>query len=119
MAAAKSTSKAKAKGKKRPPPKHAPVACKSLAEVRRNIDRLDRAIVPLLCERLHFVTQAAKFKPSVAGVIVPSRVEEIVDKVRAAAAALGANPDTLERVYRGLINAFTDDEQRRWRELHK
>ncbi len=119
MAAAKSTLKAKAKGKRRPLQKHAPAACGSLAEVRQNIDRLDREIVPLLCERLHFVTQAANFKPSVAGVVVPSRVEEIVDTVRAAATALGANADTIERVYRDLINAFTADEQRRWRELHK
>lgn len=117
MAATKSRSKPKRSGPKKP--KRGPVKCKSLAEVRLNIDRLDKRIVPLLCERLHYVTQAAKFKPSVAGVVVPSRVEEIIAKVRAAAAALSANPDTLERVYRDLIDAFTADEQRRWQELHK
>jgi len=95
------------------------ITCKSLAEIRANIDRLDAAIVPLLCERLHFVTQAANFKPSVAGVVVPSRVEEIIGKVRAIAAGLETSPDTIERVYRDLINAFTADEQRHWQELHK
>ena len=48
---------------------------------------LIHVIVPLLCERHHFVTEAAKFKPSVAGVVVPSRVEEIVAPVRDMAAA--------------------------------
>jgi len=93
--------------------------CKSLAEIRQNIDRLDAVIVPLLCQRLHFVTQAANFKPSVSGVVVPSRVEEIIGKVRAAAVTLGTNPHTIERVYRDLINAFTADEQRHWQELNK
>ncbi len=134
MASQKSkTKKAKAKAKSRKPARAVKtraakakssnkknwVTCKSLAEIRQNIDRLDAVIVPLLCQRLHFVTQAANFKPSVSGVVVPSRVEEIIGKVRAAAVTLGTNPDTIERVYRDLINAFTADEQRHWQELNK
>lgn len=129
--AAKSKSKAKlrAKAKAKPKAKRAvnkaarksdwrkPV--KSLADVRANIDRLDRVIVPLLCQRLYFVTQAANFKPSVAGVVVPARVEEIIGKVREMAERMGSRPDTLEQVYRSLIDAFTADEQRHWRDLHK
>ena len=95
------------------------VPCTSLAQVRENIDRLDRLITPLLCERHHFVTEAAKFKPSVEGVVVPSRVEEIIDNVRAMAAERGVNPDTVEAVYRALIDAFTRDEQARWRADHR
>jgi isochorismate pyruvate lyase len=94
------------------------IACSSLADIRQNIDRLDATIVPLLCERLHFVTQAANFKPSVAGVVVPSRVEEIIRAVRAMAEKLGTRPETIEKVYRELIDAFTADEQRHWGELH-
>ena len=126
---AKSKTKPKAKSKlkskpakrttKRAKQKDWRIACASLAEIRQNIDRLDNLIVPLLCQRLHFVTQAANFKPSVAGVVVPSRVEEIIARVRAAATALGTSPDTIERVYRSLIDAFTADEQRHWQALHK
>ncbi len=94
------------------------IACTSLGEIRQNIDRLDSAIVPLLCQRLHFVTQAANFKPSVAGVVVQSRVEEIVTRVRAMSKDMKSNPDTLERVYRALIDAFTADEQSHWTKLH-
>ena len=36
--------------------------CASLADVRAHIDRLDNMIAPLLCQRLFFVKQAAKFK---------------------------------------------------------
>lgn len=118
----KAKTKAKARSKAKPARRGAKASwrkpLKSLNDVRANIDRLDAKIVPLLCERLYFVTQAAQFKPSVAGVVVPARVEEIIFKVRAAAAALGTSPDTLERVYRAIIDAFTADEQRHWQELH-
>lgn len=126
--AAKSKAKAKKKSKaapraakKRKTAKKADwrAACKSLGDVRANIDRLDDLIAPLLCQRLYFVTQAANFKPSVAGVVVPSRVEEIIARVRAVAEKMGSNPDTLERVYRNLIDAFTADEQAHWRQLNR
>ncbi len=107
----RATKSAKASGWRKP--------VKNLSDVRANIDRLDAKIAPLLCERLYFVTQAAQFKPSVAGVVVPARVEEIVARVRAVAASLDTSPDTLERVYRAIIDAFTADEQRHWQELHK
>lgn len=91
----------------------------SLAEIRANIDRLDSVIVSLLCERHHYVTAAARFKPSVEGVVVPARVEEIIHRVRELAQANDVNPDTIEAVYRTLIDAFTRDEQARWRERNK
>ncbi len=94
------------------------IACASLAEVRSNIDRLDTAITRLLAERHHFVTEAAKFKPSVAGVVVQSRVDEIIARVRAMATELHVNPDAIEAVYRAIIDAFTKDEQARWRDMH-
>ncbi len=92
---------------------------KSLAAVRAAIDAMDRVIVPLLCERLYFVTQAAQFKPSVEGVVVEARVEEVVANARRLAEKSGGRADTIEAVYRVLIDAFTLDEQRRWRELHR
>jgi isochorismate pyruvate lyase len=120
--AAKSKRKAKKPAKTKPPRRAKSAGrkvVKNLADVRANIDSLDAKIVPLLCERLYFVTQAAQFKPSVAGVVVPARVEEIIAKVRAAASARDTSPDTLERVYRAIIDAFTADEQRHWKKLHK
>ena len=91
----------------------------SLADVRANIDRLDGLIVPLLCERHHFVTAAAQFKPSAEGVVVPARVEEIIRHVREIARANDVDPDTMEKVYRDMIETFTLDEQAHWRANHK
>lgn len=120
--------KAKAKTKiKKPPPRIAKkvvstswrFSCKSLGEIRAAIDSLDDVIVPLLCRRHFFVTQAAKFKPSVKGVVIQSRVEEVVDRARYLAEKAGVDPDTMEAVYRPLIDAYTADEQRNWRKLNR
>ena len=91
----------------------------SLKELRLAIDEIDSAIVPLLCTRLGLVRTAARFKPSHDGVIVHSRVEEIVERVRGLARTLGVNPDTLEAVCRTIIDQFTLEEQRNWRVLNE
>jgi isochorismate pyruvate lyase len=92
--------------------------CASLADVRGHIDRLDNIIAPLLCQRLFFVQQAAKFKPSKEGVVVPARVEEIVRSVRAVAEKYQMNPDVLEHIYRIIIDDFTAEEKKNWDKLH-
>jgi isochorismate pyruvate lyase len=95
------------------------VACHTLADIRSNIDRLDALIAPLLSQRLYYVKLAAKFKSSKENVIVPSRVEEIIQAVRGVAQAYGANPDVIERVYRTIIDEFTVEEQNNWDHVHK
>ena len=92
--------------------------CASLADVRQNIDRLDEIIAPLLCQRLFFVKQAAKFKPSKEAVVVPSRVEDIVRSVRLVAEKHAMNPDVLECIYRIIIDEFTAEEKKNWDTLY-
>lgn len=89
------------------PPGKPAADCRSLDDVRREIDRLDRAIVALLCERGHYVLAAARFKRSAAEVHAPARVEQVVANVRALAAAQGGLPDVVEAGYRALIAAYT------------
>lgn len=96
-----------------------PEQCKDLAEVRAAIDAYDDILLPLLAQRLKLVMSAARFKPSVKGVVKKDRVEEIVRRVRAAAKALGVSPDCFEDTYRHLIAAYTREEQRNWPKIHK
>jgi isochorismate pyruvate lyase len=94
-----------------------PEACATLAELRVEIDRLDRDIVRLLVERGGYVLAAARFKRSAAEVRAPARVEEVVANARSVAQAQGGTPeliDVVERVYRELIAAGTEAEQRHW-----
>lgn len=93
--------------------------CHSLDDVRSNIDRIDRAIVPLLAEREAYVRQAARFKPSAAAVVVPARVEQVVAKARALAAELGASPVATDKIYRCIIDAMTELEVAEHHQLNK
>ena len=80
--------------------------CSSLDEVRSNIDRIDDCIIKLIAERGTFVSQASRFKKNEEGVKDSSRVEKVIQKVRAKAEAYGANPDMVERIYREMIAGF-------------
>jgi len=77
--------------------------CKDMAEVRGEIDRLDRIIVPLLLERLHYIAEAGQIKPSRDAVRDNWRIEDVVDKARSTAESEGGNSDFIEAIYRELI----------------
>ena len=81
--------------------------CTTMAEVRDNIDELDRRIVALLAERGGYVAQAARIKGARDDIVDRPRIEDVIAKVRATAAEQGLGPDITERVYRSMIDAFT------------
>ena len=88
--------------------------CATLAEVRDNIDRIDRQIVALMAERGKYVAEAGRFKADPAAVSAPARVEAIITKVKAMAADDGLAPEVAERAYRAMIAAFEDYEREEW-----
>jgi len=88
--------------------------CASLAEVRDNIDRIDRQIVALMAEREKYVAEAGRFKADPAAVSAPARVEAIIAKVRAMAREDGLAESVAERSYRAMIAAFEDYEREEW-----
>jgi isochorismate pyruvate lyase len=92
--------------------------CQSLDEVRFQIDRLDAAIVTLLAERSGYVAQAAAFKRTVGDVVVPERIEAVIENVRAHAESHDADPDLLEAIYRPMIAAFIAFERKQWQKIH-
>ena len=93
--------------------------CQSLDEVRANIDRLDRLIVPLLAERETYVREAARFKATAEAVVVPARVEQVIARVTELARQSGASPVAVERIYRNIIDAMTELEVAEHHLLHK
>lgn len=54
--------------------------------------------------------QAARFKKSFQDVQAPSRVEQVIAKVRALSFDRGGDVDLAETVYRAMIAAFIDRE---------
>ena len=99
---------------------HVPIRrCKTLADVRREIDRLDRRIVRLLSERGGYVGEAARIKESASQIVDRARIEAVVEKARGRAAILGADADTVERIYRAMIDAYIVFERKQFSKKKK
>jgi isochorismate pyruvate lyase len=79
--------------------------CESMAEVRAEIDALDRGIVGLLADRLHYIEEAARIKRSRDQVRDEARIADVLRKVEAEARRIGANASVLVETYRTLIEA--------------
>ncbi len=92
-----------------------PAECKTLAEVRENIDRLDNLIVELMAKRSQYVTQAARFKKDEGEVEDPARVEQVIENKIALAKKYGLSPFVAEKTYRAMIAAFIELEKRNFR----
>ena len=82
----------------------APEACLTMAEVRHGVDALDRALVQLLAERQRYMDAAGRIKPDRSVVHDDARIEDVVQKVLAAAARAGLSPAIAEPVWRTLID---------------
>ncbi len=86
--------------------------CQSMPEIRREIDRIDRLLVDLLAERQTYVARAALVKPTRDIVRDPARIEDVVEKVKAAAADAGLSTQIAETVWRAMIEEFIAFEDR-------
>ena len=87
--------------------------CRTMAEVRRQVDALDDLLVPLLVERSRYMLQAARIKQHVSQVRDEGRIEAIVQRVRQLALGEGGAPDVLEAMYRSIMEvciAYEHDE---------
>src|SRR5689334_22765950 len=92
-----------------------PEECASLADVRTEIDRLDREIIALLGRRAHYVQAAAKFKTSEQHVAAPDRQAAMLNARRDWAGEAGLDADVIEDIYRRLIAYFIRRELEHWR----
>mgnify|MGYP001766306931 CR=1 FL=1 len=96
-----------------------PIApCSTLAEVRQQIDRLDRQLVSLIAERGAYVRQAARLKTSAAEVPAPARVAAVLANVGQLADEVGAERSVVDAVWRAMIAAFIACEQAEHAALH-
>lgn len=80
-----------------------PAECKSMPEVRYEIDRLDEILVELIHERQCYMDAAARIKGSRDLVRDNQRVEQVVANVLAASKKVGLSPQIAENVWRTMI----------------
>ena len=84
--------------------------CKSLEEVRKEVDFLDDKIVDLLALRNAYVHQAVGFKQSVEEVKAKERIEAGLERVRHKALKAGLSPNLITELYTKIINAMVESE---------
>jgi isochorismate pyruvate lyase len=90
--------------------------CNSMDEVREEIDRIDRELVDLICERFSYVDRAWQLKKAPADARVPWRVQQVIDKVKDRAAANKLPPELVEALWRQMIGWFIQYEEERLRQ---
>lgn len=81
----------------------APSECQTMADIRREIDRLDRALVGLIAERQGYIERAAIVKASRDTVRDEARIEDVIAKVLVAAKAAGLSANIAEPVWRLMV----------------
>ncbi|MEM9355794.1 MAG: chorismate mutase [Pseudomonadota bacterium] len=90
----------------------APQDCQDMSDVRAEIDRLDTALVELIGERFGYVERAWQIKlQEKAAANVPWRNQQVVDRVRAKADAVGVPADLCEALWRQMIGWFIQYEE--------
>jgi isochorismate pyruvate lyase len=76
-----------------------------MTEVRAAIDAIDRRLVALIAERLHYIDEAARIKPERGQVRDEARIADVLAKTRHEALHLGCDPAVVEAAYRALVEA--------------
>lgn len=88
--------------------------CTEMSQVRAEIDRLDNALVDLIAQRFAYVDRAWQIKEGgPEGALVPWRIQQVVDKVKARASERGLPPELAEAMWRQMIGWFVQYEEER------
>ena len=93
--------------------------CVTMQDVRREVNALDDVLVPLLVERVGYMTQAARIKQDATQVRDEARIQAIVDRVREQALAQGGDADVMDAIYRSLMEACIAYEHREFARLRE
>ena len=77
--------------------------CHNMAELRAEIDSLDRKLVTLLALRQRYIERAAEIKARRQEIRDEGRIADVLAKVTAAAEPAGLNTDIARAVWRELM----------------
>lgn len=89
-------------------------ACRSLDDLRTEIDRIDGELLELIAERGSYVRRAAELKAKRKDVLDPARIAAIVSKVKKKAKTLGLEPSVVAAAFRAMIYRFVAYEFREY-----
>jgi isochorismate pyruvate lyase len=88
-----------------------------MAELRLEIDRLDQNLVELLSQRQRYIERAAEIKAYRHEIRDEARIEDVLEKVTAAAKRAGLSPEIARAVWRELMERSIALEMARYEAL--
>ncbi|OLP58257.1 chorismate mutase [Xaviernesmea oryzae] len=81
-----------------------PAECRTMPEIRQEIDRIDEALMRLFSERWGYIGRAAEIKREIGlKADIPARVDEVRRNARANAERHGLDPDFYDMIWEKLI----------------
>jgi isochorismate pyruvate lyase len=90
-----------------------PFECKSIVDIRCEIDRIDKEIINRLCERFRYVKEVVKFKTGTTDSIIAKERYDCVIKQRGQwAEENGLDNKVIEEVYTLLLDYFIEEEMK-------
>lgn len=92
-----------------------PGECENMADIRTEIDEIDRQVIQLIGRRFEYVKTASKFKTSEMSVKAPERFKAMLLQRREWAIEEDLNPDAIEKMYFDLVNHFIEEELKFWK----
>jgi isochorismate pyruvate lyase len=95
-----------------------PEECASLAEIREQMDAIDRETIAMLAARVGYVRAAAKFKTSATAVAAPDRVQAVLNTRREWAERAGLDGGVVEALYRDIVAYCISEEKKHWDATH-
>lgn len=87
-----------------------PQDCQTIAEVRSEIDRLDRSLITTISQRQEYVHAAVRFKSNQEQVHAKERQRLMMAARRLWAETEGVDPDMVEKIFRTMVDHFVNAE---------
>jgi len=94
-----------------------PKECNSLEDVRGEIDKIDLQIVDLMATRNNYIKQLARFKDSIDKIKEESRIDTVINRVRAHGIEQGLSPNLIEEIFHIMIDNMVETEIAEFRNI--
>ena len=90
-----------------------PAPIHSLANIRKEIDRIDERLIKLMAERQRFIEKAIVIKKRYGiPARIPWRIDQVIDNVRVLARAHHVDPALVETMWTEMVEWFVAHEER-------
>ncbi len=82
-----------------------PNQCKSLEEIRNEIDKIDEYLISLFSKRHKYVEAIVRFKNDKDAIIAQERKDQVISQRKEWAREKGLNAETFEKIYTLLVES--------------